>query len=121
MTGAHFSLSSVIGMWAGSRCEAMGSWNWMAAVSPGEPVRIYRKASHVLHFIQRKLCILIAVSVSVIQGGVIRGLFIHSGAERLIMPSPSAVAAPSQRLPPRRGGRIRVEWANMTIVQQLMN
>jgi len=66
-------------------------------------------------------CILIAVSVSVIQGGVIRGLFIHSGAERQKMPSPSAEAAPSQRFPPRRGGRIRVEWANMTIVQQLMN
>lgn len=100
----------------------MGSWNWVAAVSPGEPVRIYRKASHVLHFIQRKLCILIAVSVSVIQGGVIRGiLFFHSGAERLIMPPPSVVAAPSQCLPPRRGGRIRVEWANMTMVQQLMN
>lgn len=73
----------------------MGSWNWVATVSPGEPVRIYRKASHVLHFIQRKLCILIAVSVSVIQGGVIRGLFIHSGAERQKMPPPSAVAAPS--------------------------
>lgn len=78
----------------------------------------YRNARHVLDFIQRKPCILIAVSALVIQGGAIRSLFIHSGAVGQIIP---AMAAPSQCLLPSRGGKIRVEWTNMTIGLQLMN